>query len=275
MQELTSTLEELKTVVPALRLMVKLQVAQFAYYAASSKAPSTSTKSSHFKARLQAFYGNTPAQDQLRCMLLNVKLPMALVAARYLYSLSPVQVLLVSLHTGFAAAGWEPYLYSLLGFSNIHDPRNGLLLFAPLAYAFADSRICFYYVEEAGEPKFRLELLDRSLTDVKLWDYAERRHLRNRHEEQQIDSYAANVTFGELQGKALVFEDASCRPFKRCLRFQATQAVRRAKEQRWLPADWTPSGALSCSPGHAQERLDAWLTFADEASIPDLDSEFE
>lgn len=62
----------------------------------------------------------------------------------------------------------KPYLRTLLGLSDINDPRNGLLLFEPLQHAFDDSQVCFLYVEDAGEPKFKLELLDMSLKGVKV-----------------------------------------------------------------------------------------------------------
>ena len=107
---------------------------------------------------------------------------------------------------------------------------------------------------------------------VQLWDYAKTHNICKQYGEHQIGTYAATVTFGELQGKALVFEDSK-RPYKRCLQFQAVQAVRQAKEKTWLPEDWAPSASLSYNTEDAKERMDAWLTFAVEAPPPpDSDS---
>ncbi|KAG2447328.1 hypothetical protein HYH02_007657 [Chlamydomonas schloesseri] len=187
-------------------------------------------------------------------MLLNEMLPMTLVTGSHLFKYC-----------------WKPYLRTPLGLSDINDPRNGLLLFKPLKHAFDDSRICFSMVEEVGGPKFRLELLDPSLKDVKLWDYAEDNHPCKGYGKHQICTYAAEATFGELQGKALVFEDAN-RPCKRCLQFQAKQALRRAKEEEWRPADWAPPPGLSYNSEEAQERMDTWLADAMGAPPPDFDT---
>ncbi|KAG2451996.1 hypothetical protein HYH02_003038 [Chlamydomonas schloesseri] len=250
--EMKAVLPEMKAMLPSMKLSAQLQLNQFEY--TTSKA-SESRKGDSFKKQLQEFYSNSAdAQCQLRCMLLNVKLPMTLVTGSHLFKYC-----------------WKPHLHILLGLSDINDPRNGLLLFKPLEHAFDDSRICFSMEEEAGAPKFRLELLDPSLKDVKLWDYAEQHNHRKGYDEHQIGSYAAEVTFGELQGKALVFEDAN-RPYKRCLQFQAVQALRRAKQEKWLPADWAPSPGLSYNSEDAKERIEAWLAGAVEAPPPDSDT---
>ncbi|PNW84934.1 hypothetical protein CHLRE_03g164750v5 [Chlamydomonas reinhardtii] len=74
---MASMLKGLQAVLPAMELLAQLQVAQFVY--AASKA-SKSRQQDDFKLQLQTFYGNVlDEQCQLRCMLLNVQLPMALV----------------------------------------------------------------------------------------------------------------------------------------------------------------------------------------------------
>lgn len=87
-EELMATIMELRSAVTDLTQMARMMptMAQLllAKYDYSASKASKSRQGDDFKAQLQAFYGNTmDAQHQLRCMLLDVQLPMTLVTGEW------------------------------------------------------------------------------------------------------------------------------------------------------------------------------------------------
>ena len=76
-------LKGLQAVLPAMELLVQMYVNQFVY---SASTASNSRQDDDFKLQLQTFYHNAldEQQCQLRCMLLNVQLPMTLVTGKAL-----------------------------------------------------------------------------------------------------------------------------------------------------------------------------------------------
>ena len=66
---------------------------------------------------------------------------------------------------------WHLYARKLMGF-DIHDHRNGLLIFKPFEWLFDNSKICFIPdgFGEGGEGNYVMHILDRSVADERLVD---------------------------------------------------------------------------------------------------------
>ena len=71
---------------------------------------------------------------------------------------------------------WHQHTFSMMGFENINDPRNGLLLFKPFEWAFDVGKICFL-PDGFGEGRlgnYCLHILDPDLREVTLLSCFER-----------------------------------------------------------------------------------------------------
>jgi hypothetical protein len=101
---------------------------------------------------------------------------------------------------------------------------------------------------------------------VQVWAYAEKHNLCKGYTASQLHANATEVTFGQLQGRPLAFTNEN-RPYKRCLRFQGIQAMRRAEAKGWLPKGGKSAQELFCNSEGAQ-RMDAWLCVALHAPAP-------
>ncbi|GMF21545.1 unnamed protein product [Phytophthora lilii] len=102
---------------------------------------STSAQSYDFKASLirtyqcdMGTYQDDMENRMLRCMLLNTALPSGLVIASHLFRRKN-----------------EYISRKLMGFDNIDDVKNGLLLFKPLEHAFDHFQISFIYDKGSNE----------------------------------------------------------------------------------------------------------------------------
>ncbi|GIM08234.1 hypothetical protein Vretimale_12316 [Volvox reticuliferus] len=254
-QEISAVKDMQQIIHQKMNFVAQLAIEEFKYTIGKC---SGSCQAGDFKEELQDYYDNQPAEEEyryLRCMLLDVALPLAMVTGAHLFKYC-----------------WRAKMNMILELSNINHPRNGLLLCKGLEHAFDDSRICFLCESnDEGVPKFILELLDLSLENTTLWEYMKGYKLTKYKPHQFQEDDEPNVallrTFGQLKGKALTFTNRKY-PYKRCLAFQARQAVRRAREEGWLPDNWQPAAALTCASEEARERLDTWLNMAVEAPAP-------
>ena len=189
---------------------------------------STSARSNIFKAKLSARYDCKMGNGKLRCMLLNTALPSQLVIGSHLFR-----------HK------LEKLVEKLMGFSDIDDGRNGLLLFKPLEHAFDHFQISFIYDQSTDE--FRLKIFDRSVKSKRLFDVLDEKGRAILLQGQTLPrkwrsrgprlapgtNYDIQTTFGDLEGHALCFRSVE-RPYKRCLNLQARLARKTAIEKKWI-----------------------------------------
>ncbi|EFJ40379.1 hypothetical protein VOLCADRAFT_108168 [Volvox carteri f. nagariensis] len=247
----TKTADVTAKTAAAVDILAKLQRTQFRYTA--SKA-STSRKGDDFKKKLEKFYENTPDEEmKLRCMLLDIKLPKTLVTGAHLFKYC-----------------WHGHINTLLGLKprEINNPRNGLLLFKPLEYAYDDSRFAINCKDGDDGPVFFMVLLDTGLKHVKVWDFAVHHNLTKGYSVEQLDPKVSTITFGDLDGTELVLSNKHHHPYKRSLAFQAMMATERAVEEEWQPANRPPMEILSCISLEAKVNFDAWLEMAAHAPPP-------
>ena len=92
---------------------------------------------------------------------------------------------------------WHQYTFSMMGFENINDPRNGLLLFKPFEWAFDVGKICFLpdNFNEGPLGNYCLHILDPGLREVTLTSCFERLELeksarQSRHDRNQVSMSA-------------------------------------------------------------------------------------
>ncbi|GIL62191.1 hypothetical protein Vafri_16454 [Volvox africanus] len=252
-QQVNLTQQQVNLTQQQVSFLAKLVVDEFTY---TTGKISGSHQDQDFKKQLQMYYGNDHGNQepyQLRCMLLDIRLPMPLVTGAHIFKRC-----------------WRGKMKVVLGLSDINDPRNGLLLCKGLEHAFDDSRICFMYVSHEGKHEFILELLDLNLQNTTLWDYMKLNNLREDELEQLGEGEqkaALFSTFGQLKGKSLIFTNGRY-PFKRCLAFQAKQAIRRARDEGWLPDNWEPVAPITYGSEEAKERLKMWLEMVGDAPAP-------
>ncbi|GJJ07638.1 hypothetical protein Clacol_001842 [Clathrus columnatus] len=137
----------------------------------------------------------------------------------------------------------------LFGFTNINDPRNGLLLYKPIEEAYDRNLICFY---EDGEGKIRCRVLVDSLKTLKFTQSLKQRHLASpsppspavdREPSPAVDNphavavkalaAAGFITFGDLEGNDvfLRFGLEGRKPYKRVLNFHSLCAYKLALDR--------------------------------------------
>jgi hypothetical protein len=136
----------------------------------------------------------------------------------------------------------------LMGFPDIDDVKNGLLLFKPLEHAYDHFQISFIYDQSSDE--FRLKIFDRSLRQVRLFEKLSNPQRgillqgvvlpTNWKSEGPRNApgtnYNIQTTFGDLEGRPLRFQSVE-RPYKRCLNLQARLARMKAIEEKWINPD--------------------------------------
>lgn len=169
-------------------------------------APSTrSARSRSFKKSLVDFYECGAPGGFVVCLMLNIALPSDKICAAHLFR-----------HSN------EYFAEDLLGFKDINDVRNGLLLYKPIQEAFDHGQLSFVYDKESDEYHCRL------------WDDAIKQMVVLRNISQRLQRKIApndlQLTFGDLEGEPLAFRNLN-RPFRRCLTLQARIARKRAVEK--------------------------------------------
>ncbi|DBA99022.1 TPA: hypothetical protein ACH3X1_014292 [Trebouxia sp. C0004] len=179
-------------------------------YSESKISNSTNRK---LKGRLKAAYGKT-VQGKLVCMLTSEALPSKTVIAAHLYKSS-----------------WAVFVELALGFSDIDDVRNGLLLWKPIEHAFDTAQMCFTY--DTQHNSFVARVLNPALLTEKLSSYGQR--VMGARWAAPSSARAMTLTFADIDNVALSFPlGCEVRPYKRVLCYQAHLAQREAAKQGWI-----------------------------------------
>ncbi|KAE8994111.1 hypothetical protein PF010_g10397 [Phytophthora fragariae] len=201
-------------------------------YGARWRARTSIAPSSEFKANLAKTYHCDMGGGRLRCMLLNAVFPSKLVAAFHLFFRNKPEI-----------------IKKIMGFDDVDDVRNGLLLFKPLMYVFDRNRVSFIYYKDSDQ--FRLKVLDKSLLGERLFEKlsSKQREIllgRNKLPQNWEDGgewvvpgtgFSIQTTFGDVDGQALLFGPTLQRPYRRCLCLQAVAARKVAVEVEWSQPD--------------------------------------
>jgi hypothetical protein len=173
---------------------------------------SLSGRNQDFKHNLCQFYGcYRRKQRWIQCMVLDIPFPKAVVTAAHLFRRSN-----------------EYLAFPLMQIQDIDDPKNGMLMFKPLEYAFDHFQISF--IAEGDRTSFKLKLFDQSIQNTLLIDF-----IRDPNQRQVVMDaisianpkkrckFDLQTTFGHIDGKRVAFPSPS-RPFNRCLNLQARLA---------------------------------------------------
>ncbi|DBA75364.1 TPA: hypothetical protein ACH3X1_010631 [Trebouxia sp. C0004] len=164
-------------------------------------------------ATQKAAYGKT-VQGKLVCMLTSEALPSKTVIAAHLYKSS-----------------WAVFVELALGFSDIDDVRNGLLLWQPIEHAFDTAQLCFTYDTQTNS--FVAQVLNSALLTEKLSSYGQR--VMGASWAAPSSARAMTLTFADNDKAALSFPSGcEVRPYKRVLCYQAHLARREAAKQGWM-----------------------------------------
>lgn len=179
-------------------------------------------------SRLQA-YSCAGQNDTLRCLLTNELYPYKLVCGAHIFKYQ-----------------WRDDVFATLGFKNINDTRNGLLLIKPFEEAFDNS----YMVILEANDVFTAHWLggDKAkISDPKTypWSVSEKEKmeenlLKSLRSEFGVTSTRPATTFKDYfgpDGKTMTFT-TNARPFKRCLSYQARRAVHTAISEGRITDDW-------------------------------------
>jgi hypothetical protein len=115
---------------------------------------------------------------------------------------------------------WRGELSRFTSLENINDPRNGLLLYKPVEWAFDRAKIC---VEVKSQTEMTFRLLDQDLHGIKLVNKAcELRAGKGRGNQPLPEESGIQMTFGDLDRQPLKFpEEVQFRPSKRLLGLHA------------------------------------------------------
>ncbi len=159
-----------------------------------------------------------------RCMLLDKFLPSAVVTASHLFRRANSDI-----------------VKDVLGFDDIDDWKNGLLLFSPIEKAFDEFRLGFVY--DNSDDTYRLRLFDTTaeFRETSIIEYIpevlrEKLDLSSTAPDGilRFTSYPdteldLRTTFADLEGMPIAFKNLN-RPFRRCLNLQARIAFIQATE---------------------------------------------
>ena len=205
-EELAARLEVVERVVP---LSAKL----FARTVRYSDSKRKSQVSSKLKVELVKLQGGPAPNGLLRCMLLNRLLPYAYVIGAHLLKRE-----------------WGDMSKELADVDDVEDPRNGLLLYKPLEWAFDTSRLAFTWDEATS--RFVAHLLDGHLANVKLVEKA-KELLKDRYRRSEDADELGEMCFSDVDGLPLVLP-VGFLPFRRCLCLHANLAREEALRNAWL-----------------------------------------
>jgi hypothetical protein len=173
---------------------------------------SLSASNQDFKHILCQFYGcYRQRKRRIHCMVLDLPFPKAVVNAVHLFRRSN-----------------EYLAFPMMQINDIDDPKNGMLMFKPLKYAFDKFQISFIAEEDGNS--FQLKLFDISIQNTRLIDF-----ITDSDERQVVVDtvsivkpkkrfkYNLQTTFGEIDGKRITFYSPN-RPYNRCLNLHARLA---------------------------------------------------
>ena len=205
-EELAARLEVVERVVP---LSAKL----FARTVRYSDSKRKSQVSSKLKGELVTLQGGSAPNGLLRCMLLNRLLPYAYVIGAHLLKRE-----------------WGDMSKELADVDDVEDPRNGLLLYKPLEWAFDTSRLAFTW--DGATSRFVAHLLDGHLANVKLVEKA-KELLKDRYRRSEDAVELGEMCFSDVDGLPLVLP-LGFTPYRRCLCLHANLARQEALRNEWL-----------------------------------------
>ena len=165
------------------------------------------------KVELVKLQGGSAPKGLLRCMLLNRLFPYAYVIGAHLLKRE-----------------WGDMSKELADVDDVEDPRNGLLLYKPLEWAFDTSRLAFTWDEATS--RFVAHLLDGHLANVKLVEKA-KELLKDRYRRSEDADELGEMCFSDVDGLPLVLP-VGFLPFRRCLCLHANLAREEALRNAWL-----------------------------------------
>ncbi|PNH11880.1 hypothetical protein TSOC_001232 [Tetrabaena socialis] len=165
---------------------------------------------------------------------------------------------------------WRLHVKTVLGVVNINNVKNGLLLLRPLAEAFDNGYLIF---ECKGNTLVARWLGGKQHDHLLISDLSNYpwKSNENVQQDQQVilrGPFKGGVKcFKDLDGKALTFK-TDVRPYKRCLAFQATQAIEMAVAEGRINVDWCSGKNFSAhSPAAANIEM-YYSTIPKEGFIP-------
>jgi hypothetical protein len=222
-----------------------------------------------FKKKLIVFYYEVHyAVSELKCMFSGIVLPVQVVIGAHLFK-----------------SCWAKDCQARLGFDEIDNPRNGLLLFKPFEYAFDNSHICFQF--DAQNEWFSMKILDPELRNLTIKEYILKEKeidctlfLKSRDDWRNTFKMNPHLTdedmssrmeavdnllkildqkFSTFEGKYLEhIEGKKC--FGRCLSFQASMARLLAIENCWITKeDFDSPSMFSELENKKKEQLSSWF----------------
>ena len=187
-----------------------------------------------FKAKLYNYYAQPKPEtgtypEHLRCALAGIDLPATSVIAAHLWKYE-----------------WKDSIKVLFGFSDINDPRNGLLLYKIFKEAYDRAQICFVYHADEEVATWRCHVLDKNIL-LMTWKQYMRAH-KKASSEGKIGEGVTRVMdalkeeglscFHDIDGKDLCLPPLQ-QPYKRVLNVHARLGLTRAGQEEKLPQpDW-------------------------------------
>lgn len=183
----------------------------------------------------------TTSDGLLRCMLLGVELPKENVIGAHIFK-----------------HAWLDLTRYVLDFDDIDDPRNGLLLYKPLEWAFDTSRMAIVW--DAGSGGFVARILDNRICGIYLYQKA-KELLKTKYKEAAC--FTGCMTFGDVDGRRLVLPHEFS-PYRRCLMFQALCARRHAQTEGWMhPGSFAFGEFWSDASEDIATKVRNWLNMSD------------
>lgn len=160
---------------------------------------------------------------------------------------------------------WREFSSEIMGFDDIDDVRNGLLLYKPLEWAFDTSRMVILW--DVVAQSFVTHILDKDILDVYLYKKAQElldpkrpassqsRPARSAYVPAAFETAAAQ--FRDIDKQAINLPSGHI-PFRRCLMFHANLAILEAERRRWVtPGSFTIQD--SWSDDSSRQKVFDWL----------------
>lgn len=154
---------------------------------------------------------------------------------------------------------------NLIGLTDIHDPRNTLLLLKPIEILFDQGQIIFLWNQ--ANLAFEMKILNPAVRSVRLHTL-----FRNVFPNDTVPATIPDILIGDLESRPL--KTGQNIPFKRCLAFHASVCRYEAiKKSMWISAEDFPEIPEDAwSPGIAEQPklrryLDAWIDSVNNAEL--------
>lgn len=248
----------------ALGPLVDEYISKFYYTNKTKTKVSRGGRGDVFKKALLKYYFNIQKKVvHIKCMVSGIFFPSNVVIAGHLFKFC-----------------WAEFCDDRLGFSNIDNPRNGLLMFKPFEYAFDNSHVCFHY--DSDMEMFKLKILLPDLKKMTIREYIksekeidESSLLKSRDEWiTELDKIGENSEtasavdellaildrpFADFEGLPVLSGLDGKKCFGRCLSFQASAAQHLALKKGWIAADEVSSPMFSDLAEEKKNQILAWI----------------